>query len=83
MFEFEPDYGVAPGVMLLDVLDEQGSSLGEVAYRLGVPFEFVDLFVEGLVPLDAKLAISLERVTEVKAYMWVNMEAEYRNFLGL
>ncbi len=80
LYAFEPDYSVAPGEILAEVLEEQRIRPNELATRLGVSGDEVDRLLTGTVPIDASSATDLERATGVSAGLWSGMESNYRAF---
>lgn len=82
LIAFEPDYAVAPGELLAEVLEERGMTQVELARRLGVSTKHVNQVVKGNAPVSSELAILLERVTGVSAGLWNGMEANYRDSLA-
>jgi HTH-type transcriptional regulator/antitoxin HigA len=79
---FEPDFAVAPGEMLAEVLEEQYMTQADLARRLGVSTKHVYQVINGAAPVSSELAIALERVTGVAAGLWNGLEANYRDFLA-
>ncbi|MEV7808610.1 helix-turn-helix domain-containing protein [Microbispora sp. NPDC088329] len=74
----ELDYPVPPGETLREILEEQGITRHELASRAGLPLQYVDQLIDGLVPLRPVVAVALERVTGTPARLWNRLEADYQ-----
>ncbi len=75
---FQPDYAVAPGETLLEILDDRAISQTELARRLGVSLKHVNGVVKGTAPISADLALALEKVIGSTADFWLKREGQYR-----
>ncbi len=75
---FQPDYAVAPGETLLEMLENRGMTQTELARRLGVSLKHVNGVVRGAAPISANLALGLEKVVGPSADFWLNREGQYR-----
>lgn len=75
---FQPDYAVAPGETLLEMLEQRGMTQTELARRLGVSLKHVNGVVRGSAPISADLALGLEKVIGPSADFWLNREGQYR-----
>lgn len=83
MTTFDPDWVVAPGETLADVMDERGFDVSEYAqgdgeWLFGITHEQMRGLVAGDEPIDDELASKLERLTGVSARMWLALERNYR-----
>jgi HTH-type transcriptional regulator/antitoxin HigA len=74
----ETDRTVAPGEILLELLEERGQTPGDLAQRAGLSPEHVDKLLQGLVPLSPEVAQRLEDATGTPARIWNRLEASYR-----
>ncbi|WP_432920993.1 helix-turn-helix transcriptional regulator [Microbispora sp. CA-135349] len=74
----ELDYPVPPEETLLEILEEQGITRHELASRAGLPLQYVDQLIDGLVLLPPEVAVALERVTGTPARLWNRLEADYQ-----
>lgn len=79
---FAPDYAIAPGSTLREVLERLGMSQAELAARTDLSTKHVNQIVQGVAPLTHETAILFERVTGVRAGIWNNLEAGYRDLLA-
>lgn len=79
---FSPEYAVAPGETLADLLDEQGMTQTELARRLGVSLKHVNQVIHGAAPISAELALGLEKVLGPSASFWLKREAIYQGKLA-
>lgn len=79
--EFEPDWRVAPGETLADVLDDRNLSRDDLVALSGLDRPIVDRLLSGDEPLTETIAAALERATGIVARFWLNLEAAYRKEL--
>jgi len=79
---YEPDYGVTPGEILAEILAATGMSQGELAVRSGLSARTISLIGGGKAPVTPETALLLERVLEVEAEVWNNLESHHRLFLA-
>jgi addiction module HigA family antidote len=75
---FEPDYAVAPGETLLEVMTSLEMSQKELARRLQLTEQTLIRIIKGEHPLTYATANRLELVTRVPARFWNNLEANYQ-----
>lgn len=81
-FGFEPDYAVAPGATLQEVIASLEMNQKELAIRTGLTEQTVIRIIRGEQPISYETANRLELVTGVSARMWNNLEAQYREQLA-
>lgn len=81
-FGYDPDYAVAPGDTLREVLDGLSMTQKELATRTGLTEQTIVRIIKGLQPITFETAIKLEMVTSVPARMWNNLEMQYREQLS-
>jgi HTH-type transcriptional regulator/antitoxin HigA len=75
---FDPDYRVAPGETLLELMDERGWSMEHVAHMLHTTPEWLQELLQGVHPITEMIAGSLHQLTDVPAGFWMRLEANYR-----
>lgn len=75
---FVPSYATPPGETLSETIRVLGICPDELARRMGFSPGTVNLILEGEATLDAGMALTLEKVTGVPAYVWNNLEQGYR-----
>ena len=73
---------VEPGFTLLETIEANGMSKLELASKLNVSLEIVEGLISGRVEISQDMAIALENVTCVPAYLWDRLEQQYRGFLA-
>ncbi len=76
--EFEPDYVVPPGEILMEYLDSLGMTQRDLAARTGLTAKTVNEIVQGKAPITAETALKLERVLGRPAHFWQNLESLYQ-----
>lgn len=75
---FKPDYASSPGQLLQEVLQEMDISARELARRCGRSAKLVTEIVSGKAVLEPETALQFERVLDIDATIWLNLEADYR-----
>lgn len=81
-YEFEPDYAIAPGATLLDVMESYGMTKKEFSKRTGLTEQSLIRIFKGEQPISYETSNRLELVTGVPAGYWNNLEAQYREQLA-
>jgi len=81
-YTFEPDYAVPPGVTLEETMESLGMTQRELAKRTGLAVQSLNRIFKGEQPITTDTATILERVTDVPAAFWNNLEARYREQLA-
>lgn len=79
---FQPDYAVAPGESLKELIDVLGMSQKEMATRLEMTEQSLVRILKGRQPISYDTAERLEMVTGTPASFWNNLEALYREELA-
>ena len=79
--QFEPDYYVPPGYILLETLNEIGMTQKNLAERTGITPKTVNQIVKGEAPVSHETALQFERVLGTPAHVWNNLESQYREAL--
>ncbi len=77
-YGFEPDYAVAPGETLREVIESMGMTQTELSVRTGLTIQSISRILSGTQPITYETANLLELVTGVSATFWNNLEANYR-----
>ena len=80
-YKFRPDYAVPPGEILEERLEVWGMSQAEFARRCGRSPKLISQIVAGKAPITAATALRFEKVTDLDARTWLNMESSYRLYL--
>jgi len=80
LYEYDPDYVVAPGEILEETLGVRNIKKVDLAQRCGLSPKTVSQIISGKAPITPETAIQLERVVGVSANIWNNLEANYRLF---
>lgn len=77
-YAFEPDYAVAPGETLQEVMESLEMTQKDMAVRTGLTEQTLARIFKGDQPISYETANRLELVTQVPARFWNNLEAQYR-----
>ena len=75
---FSPDYSVAPGATVADLLDELQMTQTDLARRLGVSLKHLNQVINGSASISADLALGLEKVFDLPADFWLSRDAAHR-----
>lgn len=78
LHDFIPDHASPPGDLVQEYLEQMGISARELARRCGRSGKLMAEIVSGKAPLEPATALQLERVLDVPAAVWSNMEAAYQ-----
>lgn len=79
--QFHPDVVPPPGDTIKESLEALGMKQAEFAKRMGVSEKYVIDLLCGDAPLSADTALKLERVFNVPARFWTNLELGHREYL--
>lgn len=79
---YAPDYALPPGDTLAETLEEIGMTQADLARRTGLSTKHVNQIVAGSAPISPETALGFERVTNVPARFWLNLEAAFRERLA-
>lgn len=75
--EFKPNWTVAPGETLLEVLQERGVPQILLAELTGYSPKHVNQVIKGVKRISPEFAIALERELGIKAQLWGAMQYHY------
>ncbi|MFC1678042.1 HigA family addiction module antitoxin [Planctomycetota bacterium] len=78
--QFVPDYAVHPGEILEEILEALGISKTEFANRSGLTPKTISWIITGKNPVTPENAIVFERILDISAETWNNLDSEYRLF---
>ena len=79
--EYKPDYVSPPRETLSETMKALGISMVQLAERTGRSKKLVNEIIKGKASITPKMAIELERVTEVPASFWNNRERTYLEYI--
>ena len=77
---FNPDYAIAPGLILEEILESRSISQTELAQRCGRPIKTINGIIHGKVSIVEQTALEFEKVLGVSATIWLNLENTYKIF---
>ena len=76
--QYRPDYAVPPGDVLEERIKAQGFSQAEFARRCGHSAKLISEIINGKAPVKPGIALQFEKVLNVDASIWLNIETDYR-----
>ena len=77
-----PDYASPPGDMLAETIEYLGITQTELARRMVRPIKTIHEIVQAKAAVTADTALELEHILGVPAHLWMNMEANHREYLA-
>lgn len=80
--EYSPDFGIPPGKLLEEYLDEREMSARQLGRRCGRSAKLITEIMSGKAPIEPETALQFERVLGMSAEIWLKMEAAYRLHLA-
>lgn len=82
MYNFEPDFLVAPGETLLETIEELELSQSDLAKRTGRPLKTINGIIKGNIAITPETALQFEKVLGVPSRFWLNLESNYRDLVA-
>lgn len=76
--EYQPDYAVLPGEVLVYELEARGMKQQELAKRTGLTPKHIVALVKGKSAITSETAIKLERALGMPADYWLNLESQFQ-----
>jgi len=80
--KIKPDYVAPPGWLLEEYLDELEWSQAEFGRRCDRSSKTICQIIAGEAPIEPATALQFEKVLDLPAHVWLNMESNYRLFLA-
>jgi HTH-type transcriptional regulator/antitoxin HigA len=78
--EFQPNWGIHPGSILGDILDQRGMRQVELAQRTGLSAKHVNQIVKQTIGISPDVSILLDRALDVPASFWIDLDTKYQAF---
>jgi len=72
-----PDLIIHPGETLFELLENRNMKQKELALRTGFSEKHISEIINGKATITSKFAVSLEKVFDVSATFWLNLQANY------
>ncbi|UTW50856.1 ImmA/IrrE family metallo-endopeptidase [bacterium SCSIO 12827] len=76
--EYTPNYAVPPGWILEERLELREWSQAEFARRCGRSAKLISEIIAGKAPIEPDTALEFEKVLDLDANVWLNLEANYQ-----
>jgi len=77
-----PDIAIPPGDTLLEVIESMNLTQADLAERMNRPKKTINEIIKGKAAITPETAIQLERVLNVPARFWNNLEMNYQEDLA-
>lgn len=82
MHQFDPDWVVAPGEILAELLEGRSSSVrAEVMKILNISPDEFEALLAGRLALNQPVAEALEAASRIPSSLWLQLEQAYRDGL--
>lgn len=78
---YKPDMAILPGATLIETLDSIGMSQKELSERMNRPAQAINEIIKGEKQITYETAIQFERILNIPASFWLNLEQNYRTTL--
>lgn len=75
--DIQPSTPIHPGEMLKDELETRQISQRKFAGLIGCSYSVLNEIINGKRPITTEYALKIEAATDIKAYMWIEMQASY------
>lgn len=80
--EYRPDFVAPPGWLLEERLEIRGWSQAEFARRCGRSPKLISEIISGKAPIEPETALQFEKVLDLEAIVWINLESNYQLHLA-
>ncbi|MBU1125946.1 MAG: HigA family addiction module antidote protein [Candidatus Omnitrophica bacterium] len=80
--KFKPNYAVAPGLTVSEMLEHLGMSQVQLAERSGRPLKTINNIIQGKQAITYETALQFEKVLGMSADFWNNLEKNYGEALA-
>lgn len=77
-YAYQPDYVVKPGEVLEEMLDTLAIQKNDLAQRCDLSAKTISQIINGSAPISPETALCFQKVLNVSASIWNNLEAGYR-----
>lgn len=75
--DFTPFVATHPGEMIKDELKERHMTQKELAIAAGIPTSVLSETINGKRSVSMSVAMALEKVLEIPAELWMNLQTQY------
>lgn len=75
--ELTPFIATHPGELIKDELRERGMTQRALSETTGIPQSVISATVNGKRPVSLNMALQLEKVLDIPAQVWMNLQTQY------
>lgn len=75
----QSDLPIPPGELLEEELATVGMTPQQLAFKTGLPLGLITEIMRGRASITDEIAREIERVLDIPAQLWVNLEAQYQS----
>jgi addiction module HigA family antidote len=79
---YAPQDRTPPGDTLAETLEALGMTQSDLADRVGLSRKTINQIIQGIAPITAETAVRLETALGTPAAFWLNLDANYQEFLA-
>ena len=81
-YYYKPNVIFPPGDTLREITEEYKMTQTELALRMGRPQKTINEIMNGKVEITPETALQLEKIFNIPAHFWNNLESNFREFLA-
>lgn len=75
--DYIPSEATHVGEYIFDEMEARGMTQKELAETIGISPSFLNEIIKGKRSMNAEIAVNLEKIWGTKAYVWMNLQAQY------
>jgi HTH-type transcriptional regulator/antitoxin HigA len=76
--KYMPNIAIPPGETLLELLETNSMTQAELATRMDMSKKHINQIIKGKTSITVETALKLEKIFELPARFWLNLEADYQ-----
>jgi len=76
--KYLPNIAIPPGETLLELLETNNMTQAELAIRMDMSKKHINHIIKGKTSITVETALKLEKIFELPASFWLNLEANYQ-----
>lgn len=80
--QYNPDFVLPPSETLKEILETRGMTQADLSERTGCSLQTINDIINGTTAITPHIALQFERVLDISASFWNNLEHYYREYLA-
>ena len=81
-YKYEPRIVYPPSETILELLDEHRMTQKEFSEKMGTTPKTINKLIQGDSEITPETALKLEKIFQMPAHIWLNLEREFREYLA-